>query len=110
MMFPVQKTARDFEELVQENKYEEASLLLSDDEFQFMSPFGKFKSKKEWLKKFPRAHATMPTILFGEYHEQNPNQVERRGSKKVALFTINVKQVIEVDKDGKIKRISASKE
>lgn len=110
-MIATQETANHFESLVQNSKYEEASSLLADD-ILFRTPKHKIQGKKDWLKKFPKAHKDMKSISFGEYEmsSNNPNQAERRAQAKIAFLKVNVKQVIEVDTDGKIKSIVASKE
>jgi CRISPR/Cas system CSM-associated protein Csm4 (group 5 of RAMP superfamily) len=110
-MIAIQETANHFENLVQSHKYEEASSLLADD-FLFRSPMHNFQGKKDWLKKFPKAHKNIPIIPFGDFEksQNGSNQIERRGKKKVAFVTVTVKQVIEVDEHGKIKSIIASKE
>ena len=45
----------DFFRLLQKNNYEQASELLADDVY-FSSPKFTFKSKADWLAKFPAFH------------------------------------------------------
>ena len=105
----IQETANEFDALIQHEQYEEASDLLADD-FVFQTPAHNYRGKKDWLKKFPRAHKDMPTMSFGEYEasDNHTNQIERRGTKKIAFINITIRQVVEVDDEGKIKSIVAS--
>ena len=110
-MLAIQEAATQFELLIGNQKYEEAAVLLADD-FLLRTPLKQFNGKADWLKRFPKAHKSIPEIDFGDYEESENSscQIERRGKKKVAFVTFNVKQVIEADEDGKLKSIVTSKD
>ena len=105
----IQETATEFEELVQNEQYEQASSLLADD-FVFRTPAHEYQGKNDWLEHFPIAHKDMPTMAFGEFEKcaKKSNRIERKGTKKSAFLTMTIKQVVEVNDAGKIKSIVAS--
>ena len=115
MMLPIQETAVKFESLVQKHKYHEASHLLADD-FEFSTPLFSFRSKEEWLQGFPKAHKRVSGISFGNFQEHKSKSnsgeiyLERRGEKKMALLKLRLKQIVEVDRHGKLKSIRAVRE
>lgn len=111
-MLPIQEAAVNFESLVQNHKYIEASQLLADD-FEFSTPLFTFRGKEEWLQGFPEAHKRVSGVRFGKFQEHKSKSkksgetyLERRGEKKVALLTLRLKQIVEVDSHGKLKRYS----
>jgi hypothetical protein len=105
-MLPIH-TAHNFGSLLSEGRYEEASDLLADG-FCLKSLKFNFPTKEAWLKGFPKVHKDIPD--FKAFVEcKNKSQVQRHGKKKIALLTVNVKEVLEFDANGKIKQITMSK-
>lgn len=107
-MLAIQEKAELFQELLQDQKYLEACDLLADD-FKYSTPKCKFNSKDDWLQGFPKVHKSLPEILFGEFEEgDSSNRIQRKGKRKIAFMNVTIKQVLEVDDEGKIKSITAS--
>jgi hypothetical protein len=90
-----------------EKKYEEASKYLVDD-FKFTSPKASFKSKEEWIEKFPAFHKN-PPIFEAAQPGAHDKQVTRKGKKKISLITLSLVEKYELNEDGKIVSISAGR-
>jgi hypothetical protein len=94
--------------LDEEHKYEEAANFLDDDAFKFVSPKASFNTKADWLQRFPNFHKDPPTFDSPEPGAHD-KQVTRKGKRKISLFTVNLLETYELNDEGKIVRISASK-
>lgn len=110
-----QEIAFGFEALVDENDYEDAADMLTDD-FVWSAPMFTSKSKADWRKRFPRAHKLHPkNIIFGDckleeaINDDGDVRVSRKGKWKMAPFvSVTVRQSVTFDSStGKIRSMVA---
>lgn len=99
----------NFQSLIDEGKYQEAAADCLADDVYFASPKFAYKSKEEWLKKFPTFH--QKTVQgddsgpqFGPLEQVGDKTFVRHGKAKVFGFSISVKETIEINDEGKIAR------
>ena len=93
-----------FDILLEEGKYEEAAEALADDVY-FSSPKFTYKSRSEWLDKFPAFHqknANGAGPKFAPPEAVSDKIYVRRGKAKIMGFQISVKETIELNDEGKI--------
>ena len=104
-----------FSSLVDEGKYQQAAADCLADDVYFSSPKFTYKSKSEWLNKFPTFHKkniggnnSGPT--FGALEAVSDKIFIRRGKAKLFGFNISVKETIEINEEGKIVRTVMQKD
>ena len=99
------QTIHRFTNLLDEGKYEEAAEdCLAEDAF-FSSPKFTYKSRTEWLDKFPSFHkktAKGNGPIFQPLEALTDKVYVRRGKANILGFSISVKETIQVNDDGKI--------
>jgi hypothetical protein len=91
-----------------DNDYQKAAEYLADD-FQFMTPLKSFKSKDDWVRRFPSFRKSSGSTTFEAPRPgAHLKQVIRRGKVKLAMFSVNLVTIYELNDLGKIAIISAS--
>ena len=101
-----------FSDLVDQGKYEQAAQDCLSDNVNFSSPKFNYKSKEEWLAKFPTFHkknAKGPGPAFGLPELVHDKVYVRHGKVKVMGFDISIKEEIELDEEGKILKSAMKK-
>ena len=101
-----------FSDLVDQGKYEQAAQDCLSNNVNFSSPKFNYKSKAEWLAKFPALHkknAKGPGPAFGLPELVQDNVYVRHGKVKVMGFDITLKEEIELDEEGKILKSAMKK-
>jgi hypothetical protein len=90
-----------------DNNYQKAANYLADD-FQFLTPAKCFKSKDDWVRRFPSFRKSSGNTTFEDpIPGAHARQVIRRGKVKLAMFSVNLVAIYELDDHGKIATISA---
>lgn len=102
-------TIEKFSILVEEGKFQEAATECLVDDFFFSNPKTTFKSKDEWLKRFPGFIGKNKGPQFGEpeivedsAEEEGCTEFVRRGKVKLLGIGFSVVENIVVNSDGKI--------
>jgi hypothetical protein len=102
-------TVKKFAALETSDKFEEAAELFADD-LKFSSPRVNFDSKEAWLEGFPaRKKAGFPEFGEPEVVGDQENQIKRKGKAKLGFISFSVVQVIEINDDGKIQKMTITK-
>ncbi|KAL3932761.1 MAG: hypothetical protein SGBAC_010702 [Bacillariaceae sp.] len=101
-------TVAKFNLLMDEASDFDAAASLLNDEFEFLTPKKNFHSKADWLEGFPDVHKDSP-IFEAPILGANPQQVLRRGKKKLGPLTVSLVETYELNEDGKIEKISVSR-
>ena len=99
-----------FTSLIDDGKYQEAGDCLADDVY-FASPKFTYKSKSEWMNKFPTFHEKNKPKggaengpKFDPLEAVSDKVFVRKGKVKLFGFHIAVKETIELNDEGKIVR------
>ena len=100
--------AEDFTRLLDEGKYEDGAELLADDVY-FASPKFAFKSKAEWLEKFPDIHKKNPPAFEPFVPGAHEKQIVRKGKFKFMGVRFTLTETIEFNDDGKIQRATTKR-
>ena len=109
-----QQVVHQFTTLCQAGKYQQAADECLADNVYFASPKFTYKSKQEWLQKFPSFHQKNVATsgndnnngpMFDALIEAVSDKVfVRRGKAKILGWHISVKETIELNEQGKIIR------
>ena len=95
------EVAEEFTRLVDEGKYQDGAELLAED-VHFASPKFTYKSRAEWLEKFPDFHKKNPPTFEPFVPGAHEKQIVRKGKAKFMGIGITVTETMEFTDDGKI--------
>ena len=70
----------------------------------FSSPRFAYRSRAEWLKKFPDFHKKAVAFDIGPLEAVDDNIFVRRGKVRFLGIVFSIKEIIELNDDGKIVR------
>lgn len=92
-----------FTRLASEGKYEEASRHMALNAF-FSSPRFSYRSRAEWLKRFPDFHKKAVAFDIGPLEAVDDNIFVRRGKVKFLGIVFSIKEIIVLNDEGMIVR------
>eukprot|EP00977_Amphora_coffeiformis_P024606 scaffold16412_cov171-Amphora_coffeaeformis.AAC.3 len=97
------KAIHRFTTLASQGRYEQAARHMASNAI-FSSPRFAYKSRAEWLQKFPDFHKKAVAFDIGPLEAVGDNVFVRRGKVRFLGIVFSIKEVIELNDDGKIVR------
>jgi hypothetical protein len=78
-------------------------------DFQFLSPTKSFQTKEAWFLGFPKFHKNSGTIFQDPIPGAHDKQVLRKGTLRIAMLSVNLVAVYELNDKGEIVTIRAGR-
>jgi hypothetical protein len=79
------------------------------DDFQFFSPTKSFRTKEAWFSGFPKFHKNSGSTFQDPIPGAHDKQVIRKGKLRIAMLTVNLVAVYELNDEGEIVTIRAGR-